>query len=232
MCISANAAGNNVSAQNQLDINKYVQIFKGEDSKVKVLFVGNSITRHAPKADIGWSGDWGMAASCREKDYVHLVVSALDKRYNGVDYCIAQAALWEVNYFDGDKVLNEYYTAARDFDADIVIIRIGENINRDKNKEIPCKPYFADMIKFFAKNPSAQVIVTDNFWKVEALDKAFSEVIAENGYTYCHIGDLEDDEKTMAFGQFEHHGVCLHPSDYGMKCIADRIIKEVRYEKI
>ena len=77
MCISANAAGNNVSAQNQLDINKYVQIFKGEDSKVKVLFVGNSITRHAPKADIGWSGDWGMAASCREKDYVHLVVSAL-----------------------------------------------------------------------------------------------------------------------------------------------------------
>ena len=109
MCISANAAGNNVSAQNQLDINKYVQIFKGENSKVKVLFVGNSITRHAPKADIGWSGDWGMAASCREKDYVHLVVSALDKRYNGVDYCIAQAALWEVNYFDGDKVLS-YFT--------------------------------------------------------------------------------------------------------------------------
>ena len=39
MCISANAAGNNVSAQNQLDINKYVQIFKGEDSKVKVFVV-------------------------------------------------------------------------------------------------------------------------------------------------------------------------------------------------
>lgn len=29
----------------------------------KVLFLGNSITKHGPKADIDWSGNWGMAAT-------------------------------------------------------------------------------------------------------------------------------------------------------------------------
>ena len=28
----------------------------------KILFVGNSITKHAPKADINWLNDCGMAA--------------------------------------------------------------------------------------------------------------------------------------------------------------------------
>ena len=38
------------------------------------------------------------------------------------------------------------------------------------------------------------------------------------------ISDLEKDEKTMALGCYEHKGICVHPSDFGMKCIADRIV--------
>ena len=43
----------------------------------RILFLGNSITLHGPKPDIGWTGNWGMAASSEDKDYVHLVTSAL-----------------------------------------------------------------------------------------------------------------------------------------------------------
>ncbi|MCY2988855.1 MAG: glycoside hydrolase family 127 protein [Planctomycetota bacterium] len=43
----------------------------------RILFLGNSITLHGPKADIDWTGNWGMAASSEDKDYVHLVTSAL-----------------------------------------------------------------------------------------------------------------------------------------------------------
>ena len=32
----------------------------------KVLFLGNSITLHAPKPDIGWTGNWGMAVSAED----------------------------------------------------------------------------------------------------------------------------------------------------------------------
>ena len=224
---SSNATENNVSVRNQIEPNKYVQMFFERNSVKKVLFVGNSITRHAPKADIGWNGDWGMAASCKENDYVHIVVEALKEKYGKIDYCIAQCGLWEMNYFNGDDILEQWYSEARDFNADIVIIRIGENINRDKNKEINCKPYYDKMIKFFAKNPDAKVIVTDNFWKIEVLDNIIREVVGENGYTFCHIGDLEDDDKTLAIGLFEHKGVSLHPGDYGMKCIAQRILEKL-----
>lgn len=37
----------------------------------KILFVGNSITKHAPKADINWLNDCGMAASQTDKDYAY-----------------------------------------------------------------------------------------------------------------------------------------------------------------
>ena len=35
----------------------------------RVLFVGNSITLHGPRPQIGWTNNWGMAASARDKDY-------------------------------------------------------------------------------------------------------------------------------------------------------------------
>ena len=49
----------------------------------KVLFYGNSIAMHAPLAKIGWTNDWGMAASAPEKDFVHLVVKGLEARTGG-----------------------------------------------------------------------------------------------------------------------------------------------------
>ena len=41
----------------------------------KVLIYGNSIALHGPLAKIGWTNNWGMAASAPEKDFAHLVVA-------------------------------------------------------------------------------------------------------------------------------------------------------------
>ena len=46
----------------------------------RVLIYGNSIALHGPKADIGWTNNWGMAASAPEKDFAHLVVAGLEKK--------------------------------------------------------------------------------------------------------------------------------------------------------
>lgn len=221
---------NTVSSWNQLAVNQYVTIYEQENAVKKILFVGNSITRHAPKAEIGWYGDWGMAASCKEKDYVHQVMCEVKKRTGNVSYCIAQASQWENRYFEGKEVLDAFYRAARDFEADIVVIRIGENINRETNKQICCKRYYEEMIRFFAKNPDAKVIVTDNFWDIEVLDRIFYEVCMENQYEFCRISDLGKEDENMALGLFEHHGVAMHPSDLGMKRIAERILEKI-YQK-
>src|SRR3546814_6558765 len=39
----------------------------------RLLFLGNSITVHAPAAKLQWSGNWGMAATNEKYDYVHLI---------------------------------------------------------------------------------------------------------------------------------------------------------------
>ena len=69
---------NTVKATEQVKKDRYVEDFQ-KDGKVKVLFIGNSITRHEPKPEIGWDNDWGMAASCRENDYVHVAVRFLEE---------------------------------------------------------------------------------------------------------------------------------------------------------
>ncbi len=221
---SKNAKANTVSAENQLTDDKRIKILREAGSTHKVLFVGNSITRHAPKPSIGWNNDWGMAASSEDKDYVHLVVKGLKERFGAIDYCIAQMADWEKNYTHTEEILNTYYQPARDFAADIIIIRIGENFSAAAHEEISIKPYFDRMIGFLITNETRQVIVTDNFWRKDGIEQAIREVIKERGYTYCKLSGLELDESTMAIGLFEHKGVAAHPGDYGMACIAERIL--------
>ena len=220
------AKKNTVSAKGQLETHKFINITRVNNPALKVMFIGNSITLHAPNPQIGWFGNWGMAASCEESDYVHQTVRMIEEKLGKIDFCVAQLAEWERRYTEGDAVLKEYYDSAVHFAPDIIIVRIGENINRETNKKINCKPFFASMIKHFIAPNTRQVIVTDCFWPIEVLDNIFKEVVTENRYTYCKISDLSEDKNTMALGQFEHQGVCMHPNDYGMKKIADRIFEK------
>ena len=225
MIQSKNAEANTVSAVGQIDVNKFVSIFKRGGQK-RVLFFGNSITRHEPNPSLGWYGDWGMAASEKEKDFVHLIVAELDKRFGTVDYCIAQGAMWEWGYRNSEEVLKEYYSEVKDFDANIIVIRIGENITAAKHLQVNCKPYFAKAVDFLVGPGAEKVIITDMFW-YSIYNDCFREVCEEKGHTFCHLTDLENDERTMAKGLFEHAGVAGHPGDFGMQCIADRILEKI-----
>lgn len=46
----------------------------------RILFLGNSITLHGPAPEIGWTGNWGMAASVPDKDYVHQLLDRISRR--------------------------------------------------------------------------------------------------------------------------------------------------------
>ena len=225
MIESKHAAENTVSALGQIDVNKFVSIFKRGGEK-RVLFFGNSITRHEPNPDLGWYGDWGMAASSRDKDYVHLVVAELDKKFGKVDYCIAQGAMWEWGYRESEKVLDEYYSAVKEFDPHIIVIRIGENITAQKHLEVSCKQGFETTVDYLVGKSAEKVVITDMFWYTVYND-VLKDVCLEKGHTFCHLTDLENDDRTMALGLFEHKGVAGHPGDFGMQCIADRILEKI-----
>ena len=59
--------------------------FGQETGKVspRVLILGNSITRHGPKADIDWHTNWGMAASALEKDFAHILIKYFTQANDG-----------------------------------------------------------------------------------------------------------------------------------------------------
>ena len=66
---------NIVPSTNQNSENVF--LYPNEKAKIKILFMGNSITKHAKKPEIGWNNDCGMAASSVENDYVHQIVKKI-----------------------------------------------------------------------------------------------------------------------------------------------------------
>lgn len=215
---------NSVAATKQVSDDKQVLIVKN-GGKIKITFLGNSITRHMPKPEIGWEHDWGMAASSLETDYVHVMLDALTKKYGAVDYCICSLSKWEREYWNLD-ILKEYQ-AAVDFDADIVIVRIAENVwgVRDRLEELPLNKYWDYMIKFFTTSKT-KILVTDDFWSWDTIDKPIHKVCADNNYKLIKLGDIGADPTNKALGKFAHPGVEIHPNDKGMREIAERILKE------
>lgn len=188
----------------------------------RVLFVGNSITRHRPKPDIGWANDWGMAASSQDKDYVHLLIKKIRARDPGAEFCIAQLAGWERQYWQGRAILDDYQEAAA-FDPDIIILRLAENVARDNFAEHPFAPCYAELLDFLNPARRAQVIVTTAFWPAADVDDAIRLVARQRGYPIVELGELGLQENMMAVGLFEHAGVAAHPGDAGMAAIADAI---------
>ena len=195
--------------------------------KTKLLVFGNSITLHSEAPDIGWNGCWGMAASKPENDFVHRLISMLEPSLGPVSCCIAQGAEWERHYHD-PGTLEEMYGEARDFNADIVVIRIGENIPDDDMKEYPLEPYFEKMIDFLSPNKEALIVVTDMFWRNAGKNIAAYEAASNKKARFVSLSDLGDKDENMAVGLFEHSGVAHHPGDLGMLRIAERICQSIK----
>lgn len=218
---------NTVPSKNQLAPNLWVTFEMGDTDAKRILFVGNSITRHGVAPWIGWNNDWGMAASAKEKDYVHLTAAALQERWGACDFCVVQAADWERNYTD-PALLEKQFFAARDFSADVVVLRLGENVIRETFNYDAFVNAYCDMAHFFASKPEAQIIVTDLVWSHTDIDRAIHAAADKLGVDCIHFGDLGERDEMSAKGLFEHSGVAGHPGDRGMKEISDRILEAIK----
>ncbi len=217
---------NTVKAENQLGDAHDVTFECEGNTGLRVMMAGNSITLHEPKLEIGWNNQWGMAASSKENDYVHV----LKNHIQGVDpdatFCVCQAYKWERDFVNG-KQAYPIYEKARDFNADVIVVRFIENCPwRDFDAAV-FKREYVDFIKFLNKSGNAKVILTTSFWK-HAADAVVKEVAKEQGWSLVTLNDLGELDEMKALGLFEHDGVANHPGDLGMKTIADRIFDELK----
>jgi hypothetical protein len=194
---------------------------------LRLLFVGNSITLHGPSEKIGWSGNWGMAATALEKDYVHLVVAGVSKQ-NGAapEYRVVNVADYERAYAKAEVPAK--LTEALAFEPNTAVLAIGENIPALKTEEekAACKESVTKLMKAMSRDGKTKLIVRSCFWANAAKDAVLKEACATVGGTFLDISALSKDESNYARSErkIENAGVANHPGDKGMQAIADAIL--------
>jgi alpha-galactosidase len=193
----------------------------------KVLFLGNSITKHGPSAGIGWTGDWGMAASEAGKDYVHLVVAGLAKSSGQAPEVLVK------NIADFERDFAPYDFAAKqrdavDFHADLIILAIGENVPALKSdgEQEAFEAAVTRLLTALKGDRAPAILVRGGFWANAEKDAALRAACAAVGGTFVDIGLLGKDEANYARSErdFQHAGVANHPGDRGMAAIAGAIL--------
>ncbi len=217
-------AQNTVPSKNQNA--KTVYFDEKHSGRPRIAFIGNSITLHNPKAEIGWYGSWGMAASCKENDYLHIIMSKIREKYPEASYCILSGALWERNYKTID--LEESYREAKDFKPDIIITAITENIPKDQF-EIPAfKAAMKKLHDYIVDGrENVKIYQRSSFFHNELKIQGIKEYCEENGVKYIYISDIPEDKSNCAYDKFEHSGVACHPGDKGMRIMAERFLAEI-----
>jgi hypothetical protein len=192
----------------------------------KVLVYGNSIALHYPNAGIGWTNNWGMAASAREKDFAHLVVAGLEARLGKKgDLRIRSLAALERNFTTNIATVAEI-AADVAWAPDFVVIAIGENSpNIDHGNADAYRKFLVDIARPFTSSlGNPKIVLRSPFWHNAAKAKCTEQAAAEVGAVYVDAGPLGSKAENKAIGLFSHVGVANHPGDLGMRRIADLIL--------
>ena len=210
-----------VDARKQLLPSEYVTFDGVEKDGLRVMFVGNSITLHGACPSIGWNNCWGMAASSEEKDYVHRCYAHIREKDPEAAFCICQAAIWEWSYKTGETVL-EQFKAAREFEADIILIKLSANSPLEDFDIDVYEEQFDKLLAYLNKTGRAKIVVATEFY-VHPAEEAVRHFAQKKGWPLCPLSDLCSLDEMKAIGLFEHDGVANHPGDYGMQVIAERL---------
>jgi hypothetical protein len=187
----------------------------------RILIVGNSITGHGPAPDLGWTGDWGMAASSAEKDYVHIISKKLRDLNPRAEIKLLYAVDFEQGYWKYDFSKLQGYA---EFRPDLVIMRIAENTEMDHVNNYESS--YATYVSTLTAKTNARVICTTSFWKnYGEVGYRIRNVANNRGYLIADLEPFWADKSYTAYNVFANAGVGSHPSDKGMKAIADCISK-------
>ncbi|MBM4003445.1 MAG: hypothetical protein FJ295_09190 [Planctomycetes bacterium] len=199
----------------------------------RILFLGNSLTLHGPKAEIGWTGNWGMAATSEDRDFVHRLTAAIASRSGG--RLVLEPASHE-NIESAANVLNiadilergyATYETARirkqlESKADIVVLQCGENVLSQGFDAEAFYNGLRALLNDLKASGNPQIFVTSHIlWANPGMDEIKRRVCAEDPThrTFVDISAYQADIAT--------NGPVGHPSDTGMKLIADTLFAAI-----
>ena len=193
----------------------------------KILFLGNSITKHGPSAKVDWTGNWGMAASAEAKDYVHLVLRSISETTG------KQPEAMVVNIAAFERELSTYdvlekQKAAFAFKPNVVVLAIGENVPALKTEtaKAELKAGLLKLLRALQVENKPTILVRSCFWPDRTKDEVLKQACEEVGGIFVDISNLGKDESNYARSErtFKNSGVANHPGDKGMQAIATALV--------
>ena len=201
------------------------------DGAYRLLVLGNSTALHGVAPQIGWTNRWGMAASAKEKDFVHLLWRGMEKKLGQtVDCRIHNMYRIERSFFDGFKP-DDMYDADVAWKPDYVVFAAVENAPFDRRPE--AEKRWEDVIvrmgeDFRRANPKVKLVVRTPFWFGPPKIRAMLNAARRLGAAVADLGARGDVPEMKALDRgFAHKGVAGHPGDTGMRLIADEILATI-----
>jgi hypothetical protein len=113
-------------------------------------------------------------------------------------------------------------------------VRLGENADNTFAFNNKFEEYLKKLVDYLKNKRTVRVVVTNCFWRKNDLVAfklgEFVRLANEAGleYDFADISKLELDSSNSAYGVFKSPFVAEHPSDKGMKGIADAIIQQLK----
>jgi len=212
------------------------------DLKVdKILFLGNSITLHPPLIERGWKGNWGMAASAPDKDYVSLLTARIreltatplplvrvDPSRKSAD---GLPNLGDANVVNIAEILERQYAsydsaklrAQLDARPDLVVLQFGENVRMDSFDAAKFTASLKQLVGDLQKTSNPTIIITSQIYGPNAqLDQIKQQLVAEDPArrTFVDLSGFRADPS--------YNGFLDHPSDRGMQYLADTLFEAIK----
>ena len=187
----------------------------------KVLILGNSIIRHPPGPDLNWFGNWGMAATAADKDFLSLLTKKIKENNEQNEVLGRNVYPFERTY---ETINLTEFEDLKAFKADIIIIRFGENISETERAANPqLQVAVKAFVDYLADGRPVKVILTTPFWTNLGVNQNFLALSEKNKWPLIPLHDLGLANENMALERFENISVGRHPGDLGMERIATRI---------
>ena len=194
----------------------------------RMLVIGNSIMFSPPLPDLGWHNSNGMAASAPEKDFVHLLTADLETLDKSLIVKLQDGGNFEQNFGATDYSSDEFLPLIRAFKPDLIVVRIGENMNESRVPLFNLESQYRTLLEKLASvNQPSKIVCTTSVWYHPQADAVIRKVAAEKEYSLVDLSCMVGQSQYFA-SQYTHPGVAAHPNDAGMQRIADLIWEKIQ----
>lgn len=181
----------------------------------RVLILGNSIARHGPRPQIGWTNDFGMAASSIDKDFVHVLAAKIKAEHPTACFAMANVAGSFERKFQSGLNLEKDFGWMRDWQPDAVVLFFGANVLKAYDDKADGS-FGANLerLRNYLSNGKTKFLVSEGFYNRPVLDDEKRKMAAKYGDAFVEMADIRS--RNDVRGRYNH------PSDNGMRLIAER----------